>query len=351
MNIDFYYDENDPGPYRIPPDAPIEGGGDHHVLVVDRDRCLLTEVYDATKNSNTSWSAGSGAIFDLSSHALRTDGWTSADAAGLPILPGLARYDEIAAGEIAHALRFTASRTQKAYVWPARHYASSITDPNVPPMGARVRLKSSVNVSNYPPEVRIVLTALQRYGMLLADNGSNWYISGAPDERWNNDNLQRLRAITGSMLEFVDASSLMIHPDSGQARTGGTSPDPTPTQTATPTQTSTPVASCSPRPTTRVDVARAGSGRLDVTITAGTGPGAPSNRLRALRFGGPSNARVLVNGQSVAGGTRVMLPATGGPARFVVERLQADVPAMVPLVVEDLCGDWSTFVGGGRAAW
>jgi len=172
--------------------------------VVDRDRCILTEVFDATKLSDTAWEAGSGAFFNLSSNALRTDGWTSADAAGLPILPGLARYDEVAAGEIAHALRFTAQRTQGAYIWPARHEASSITDPNVRPMGARVRLRSDIDVSGYPAQVRVILVALQRYGMFLADNGSNWYMSGAPDSRWNNDTLRRFSEIKGHMLEFVD---------------------------------------------------------------------------------------------------------------------------------------------------
>jgi len=172
--------------------------------VVDRDRCILTEVFDATKLSDTAWEAGSGAFFNLSSNALRTDGWTSADAAGLPILPGLARYDEVAAGEIAHALRFTAQRTQGAYIWPARHEASSITDPNVPPMGARVRLRSDIDVSGYPAQVRVILVAPQRYGMFLADNGSNWYMSGAPDSRWNNDTLRRFSEIKGHMLEFVD---------------------------------------------------------------------------------------------------------------------------------------------------
>ena len=159
-----------------------------------------------------------GAFFNLGSNALRTDGWTSADAAGLPIFPGLARYDEVAAGEIAHALRFTAQRTQGTYLWPARHQASDITDPDVPPMGARVRLKADVNVSAYPAQVRVILMALQRYGMFLADNGSNWYMSGAPDSRWNNDTLRRLAEIKGHMLEFVDESSLMVHPDSGQVR-------------------------------------------------------------------------------------------------------------------------------------
>jgi hypothetical protein len=221
VSVSFdYEDESDPGPYRIPPDAPTEGGDDTHVLVVDRDACVLTELFAASRQSATSWSAGSGAIFDLTSNALRPRDWTSADAAGLPILPGLVRYDEVAAGEIAHALRFTAQRTQRAYVWPARHYASDNTNPNLPPMGARARLKANVNISAYPPEVQVILVALQRYGMLLADNGSNWFVSGATDERWDNDTLQQLKRVVGSNLEFVDASSLMVDPDSGEVRAG-----------------------------------------------------------------------------------------------------------------------------------
>jgi hypothetical protein len=336
VSISFYYDEDsDSGQYRIPPDAPIEGGGDHHVLVVDRDRCVLTEVYDATKLSNTAWEAGSGAFFDLRSNALRPATLTSADAAGLPILPGLARYDEVAAGEIAHALRFTAVRTQSAYIWPARHLASNVTDPNVPPMGARVRLKSSVNVSTYPTELRVILTALQRYGMLLADNGSNWYISGAPDTRWNNDTLQQLRQITGAMLEFVDESSLMVDPNSAQARS--TTP-PTP-------------PSCSPRPAAKVSLTRAAAGRMTATVTVGSGNGAPNNQLRALRFGTPSNARIWMGTQVVAGGTRVAIPSGATSSTFTIERLQAGAGATVPLVVEDDCGDWSTFAGGGPSAF
>jgi hypothetical protein len=334
VSISFYYpDDSDSGAYRIPPDAPIEGGSDDHVLVVDRDRCILTEVYDATKLSDTAWSAGSGAFFDLRSNALRPATWTSADAAGLPILPGLARYDEVLVGEIAHALRFTAVRTQSAYIWPARHEASDITDPNVPPMGARVRLKASVNVSAYSADLRVILTALQRYGMFLADNGSNWYISGAPDERWNNDNLQRLRQITGGMLEFVDESSLMVHPDSAQVRS------------------TTPPASCSPRPAAQVAVARGAAGRLNVMVSAGVGSGTPNNRVAALRFGTPRNATILMGSQSIAAGTRVALASGSTQASFTIQRLQAGAGAVVPLVVEDDCGDWSTFVGGGPSAF
>ena len=206
--VEFEYaDESDPGPYPIPPDAPIEGGasssGDRHVIVVDRDAGMLYELFAAYPEGD-GWRAGSGAVFDLSSNALRPAGWTSADAAGLPILPGLARYDEAVSAEgIRHALRFTASHTRRGYVSPARHYASSSTDPGLPPMGMRVRLRASVDISGYPPQARAVLEALKTYGMILADNGSDWYISGAPDSRWSDDDLRTLGQVTGSDFEVV----------------------------------------------------------------------------------------------------------------------------------------------------
>lgn len=232
VSVTFDYDdESDPGPYPVPPDAPIEGGpgsdGDRHVLVLDRDNCILYELYSAYPQS-ANWVAGSGAIFNLRSHALRPAGWTSADAAGLPVLPGLVRYDEAASGEIAHALRFTAPQTRRAYLWPARHYASSLTGAQYPPMGQRFRLKASYNIAGFSPEVQVILRALKKYGMILADNGSAWYISGVPDERWNNDALHALGQITGSSFEAVDVSSLMIAPDSGQARQNTTVPPAVP---------------------------------------------------------------------------------------------------------------------------
>ena len=215
-----YQSESDPGPYAIPLNAPIEGGsastGDRHVISVDTDNCILYEIYDAYPQA-ASWQGGSGAIFNLLSDALRPATWTSADAAGLPIFPGLVRYDETAAGEIHHAIRFTVPQTQKAYVWPARHYASSLTGAQYPPMGARFRLKSSFDISHFSSTNQIILTALQRYGMMLADNGSSWYISGAPDPRWNNDDLHALTGIDGSNFEAVDVSPLMVDPNSGQA--------------------------------------------------------------------------------------------------------------------------------------
>jgi len=186
------------------------------VLVVDRDNCILYELFYAFRQPNGSWTAGSGAIYDLRSNALRPDGWTSADAAGLPILPGLARFDEVSAGEIAHALRFTAPQTQDNYVWPARHEASSLTGAQYPPMGLRLRLKAGFDLSSFSPQVRVILTALKRYGMILADNGSAWYVSGVPDSRWNDDVLVgELSRVKGSDFEAVDVGSLMVNPNSG----------------------------------------------------------------------------------------------------------------------------------------
>src|SRR5450631_4496160 len=223
-----YAPESDPGPYPIPADAPIEGGaqssGDRHVLIVDRDAAKLYELFAAYPNTDGSWRAGSGAVFDLTSNALRPATWTSADAAGLPILPGLVRYEEVFAGEIAHALRFTAPQTRNAFIWPARHQASDLTDAKYPPMGQRFRLKQSVNISGFGHNVQIILRALKKYGMFLADNGSSWFLSGAPDPRWDDDELHQLGQLHGSDFEAVDESSLMIDPNSAQAR------PPTPTQ-------------------------------------------------------------------------------------------------------------------------
>ena len=208
-----YADESDKGPYPIPANVPIEGqpastDGDRHALIVDRDSCRLYELY-ALHRQGSGWAAGSGAIWNLRSNALRPAGWTSADAAGLPILPGLARWDgDASTGAIDHALRFTASRTRRAYVYPARHYASSDTDPSLPPMGLRVRLKASVDIGKLPPQARIVATAMRRYGMILADNGSPWYVSGAPSPRWSNDQLHALGQLTGADFEVVDTSKL-----------------------------------------------------------------------------------------------------------------------------------------------
>ncbi len=217
--VSFYYgDESDPGPYPIPADAPVEAGSDHHVIVVDRSSCELYETFDSTRQGDGSWTAGSGARWDLRSNALRPDGWTSADAAGLPILAGLVRYEEVAAGRIDHAIRFTAPKTQRAYLWPARHFASSSTDPNLPPMGVWFRLRADFDTSTLSPQARVVADALKRHGMILADNGSPWMLTGAPDERWDNQGLRDLTRITAADLEAVDVSSLMDDPNSARMR-------------------------------------------------------------------------------------------------------------------------------------
>jgi hypothetical protein len=207
-----YADESDKGPYPVPRAVRIEGGrgstGDRHALIVDRDACRLYELYALYPTEGGGWRAGSGAIWSLRSNRLRPAGWTSADAAGLPILPGLARWDDVRRGAILHALRFTVARSRRAYVYPARHYASNLTDPDLPPMGLRLRLKASFDTSGFPRQARIVLAGLKRYGMIVADNGSSWFVSGAPDPHWSNDELHTLGRVQGSTFEVVDTSRL-----------------------------------------------------------------------------------------------------------------------------------------------
>jgi hypothetical protein len=208
--------ESDPGPYPIPPGAPIEGGqharGDRHVIVLDRDNWKLYELYAAyPQDGGKWWKAGSGAIFDLKTNRLRPAGWTSADAAGLPILAGLVRYDEVVErGEITHALRFTAKRTRRAYVPPATHYASFDTDPNLPPMGMRVRLRADYDISDFPPEAQVILGALKKYGMILADNGGDWFLSGVHDSRWNDAALNTLKRVRGRDFEVVLMKNIVV---------------------------------------------------------------------------------------------------------------------------------------------
>jgi hypothetical protein len=202
-----YSDESDHVGYPVPKRVHIEGGSDHHALLLDKTACRLYELGGLKKQSGR-WHAWAGATWSLRSNRVRPAGWTSADAAGLPIFPGLARFDEARRGMIDHALRFTVQRTRRAYVYPARHFASSLTDPTLPPMGLRVRLKASFDVSRFPRQARIVLTALKRYGMIVADNGSDWYISGAPNKGWSNDQLHTLGQVKGSSFEVVDTSTL-----------------------------------------------------------------------------------------------------------------------------------------------
>jgi hypothetical protein len=214
LEVSFdYADESDKGPYPIPPDAPIEGGsgsdGDRHVIILQRKRCRLYELFAAYPvDGGRSWRAGSGAIWNLRRNRMRPRGWTSGDAAGLPILPGLARWSEVRRGAIRHALRFTARRTRRAFIYPARHFASDDTDPDLPAMGQRLRLKKGFDVAGFPRQARVVLRAMKRYGIMLADNGSPWYISGAPSPGWDNDQLRTLRQVQGSDFEVVDTSFL-----------------------------------------------------------------------------------------------------------------------------------------------
>jgi len=210
-----YPAESDPGPYPLPADAPIEGGsdstGDRHVLTVNSGNCQLYELYHAYKDSDgPGWHAGSGAVFDLSSNLLRPEGWTSADAAGLPILPGLVRFEEVESGQIRHALRFTVWRSQQAYLHPATHAAGATTDPAYPPMGLRLRVKAGYDLTRFSGQARVILTALKRYGMLVADNGTSWYITGASDSRWNDSDLDQLKTVPGSAFEVVESGALII---------------------------------------------------------------------------------------------------------------------------------------------
>ena len=216
IHFTAYGAESDPGPYPVPSDAPVEGAGgsyadgDRHVLVLDADGQKLYELYHAYRRADGSWNADSGAVFDLATNALRPDGWTSADAAGLPILPGLARYDEIVGeGVLDHALRFTVADTQRACVYPATHFASDSEDPDLPPMGLRVRLRADFDVGGFPPLVQTILRGLKKYGMMVADNGADWYVSGAPDSRWDDEALHTLDGVTGGDFEVVDSRALL----------------------------------------------------------------------------------------------------------------------------------------------
>ena len=203
-----YGNESDPGPYPIPPDAPVEFGSDRHLLVLASGECRLYELYHAQR-AGAGWRAGSGAIFDLSGNALRPEGWTSADAAGLPILPGLARYDEVHSGEILHALRVTVAATSRGYIHPATHFASVDEDPDRPPMGLRLRLRADYDLARFTGAARVILEALKRYGLIVADNGSNWFISGATDPRWNDEDLEPLKTVPGGAFEAVYTGEIL----------------------------------------------------------------------------------------------------------------------------------------------
>jgi len=218
----LYRDESDLSNYPIPPNPLIEGGptataGDRHILMVDTESCVLWEVY-AASNEGGVWQGGSGAIFDLKCNCMRPDGRTSADAAGLPIFPGLVKYDEVAAGEIRHAIRFSVPKTRNQAVWPARHVASKLADPDYPPMGLRLRLKASFDVSGFPPQAQVILRALKKYGMIVADNGQPWFISGSPDSRWDNGALAELKRVHGAEFEALDTREMFVTHHSARAK-------------------------------------------------------------------------------------------------------------------------------------
>src|SRR5437773_477811 len=220
FSITFQYaSESDPGPYPVGADTLIENGSDRHALIINRDTCTLYELYDLS-GSGSSWTAGSGAIFPLGSNALRPLGWTSADAAGLPLFPGLVRWDEVQAGTINHAIRFTAQQTDQSFLWPARHQAGAAANPALPPMGARFRLKGSYDTSHFSPQARVILLAMQHYGMILADNGSNWFFSGTEDAGWPDGLLSELKTVPAAEFDAVEESSLMIDPNSAAVRGG-----------------------------------------------------------------------------------------------------------------------------------
>ena len=215
VSVNFLYaDESDPGPYPFGRDIHVEGGSDRHALMINRDTCTLYELYAARLKGKRA-SAGSGAIFDLRSNALRPAGWTSADAAGMPIFPGLVRWDEVQAGFIGHAIRFTVACTQRSYIWPARHQAGQ-ANTNCPPMGARFRMKASFDTSGYSAQAQVILTAMKHYGMFLADNGSDWFFQGAVDPAWPGSLIAELKTVPASSFEAVDESGCQVAADSAR---------------------------------------------------------------------------------------------------------------------------------------
>jgi hypothetical protein len=247
-----YADESDPGPYPLGPDTPIEGGagagGDRHALMVDRSSCTLFELYD-THYSPGGSTAGSGAVFNLRANGpLRPAGWTSADAAGLPIFPGLLRPEEVQAGSVDHAIRFTAQSTDRKFIWPARHQAGSANNPALPPMGARFRLKASFDTSRFHGPAKVVLTAMKRYGLILADNGSNWFFQGSASNSWDDTMISELKTVPAGAFDAIDESSLAVDANSGQARQPGAAAGAGPGHAASRPLPAVPVASAPAAP-------------------------------------------------------------------------------------------------------
>jgi hypothetical protein len=263
--VEFEYaSESDPGPYPLAADTPLEGGSDRHALVVDKDACRLYELYAVDWNGGRP-RAGSGAIWDLRSNQLRPDRWTSADAAGLPILAGLLRLDEVLAGEVDHAIRITAARTDRSYLWPARHQAGADSDPDLPPMGARFRLKGDFDLSPFRPDTQVVLRAMKRYGVVVADNGSNWYFTGTSEQGWDVSMLDELKSVPAGAFEAVDAASLMVDANSGQVKGASA----TTSTTTLPVVTIPTIAKPKPKPTTTT-TAKPAPDTTATTAAAGT---------------------------------------------------------------------------------
>ena len=331
-----YAAESDPGPYPLGPDTPIEGGagsgGDRHALVVDTGTCTLYETWD-TQYSASGSTAGSGAVFPLTSNALRPAGWTSADAAGLPILPGLVRYTEVQSGALRHAIRFTVQRTDKSYLWPARHQAGSAFDASLPPMGARFRMKSGVDISHFSAPAQVILTAMKHYGLILADNGSNWYFQGDTDPGWSNGVLSELKTIPAGDFEAVDESSLMVDANSGQARQGVTatptpivlkpaSPRVTPPAAATPATAPAPLASPTEAATLPPTPAATPSPLIadatQVTPEASPAEGGEGVPVAAVPAGSSGGVGVPV--AAVAGGGAGAVLLLGGGGALVLRR-------------------------------
>ncbi len=342
-----YDDESDPGPYPIPPNAPIEGGssssGDRHVLVVDRDACRLWELYSAYPQSGgSSWTAGSGATWDLNANTMRPLGWTSGDAAGLPILPGLVRRDEVAAGEIDHVIRFTAPRTANAYVWPASHKAASGGSSD-PPMGAWFRLKASYDVSRFSAANQVILRALKKHGMVLADNGSPFFMSGAPDPGWNDSDLNALRTVPGSAFEAVDVSSLKVS-NTSYAVAGGTS-----ASAASASSASAPPTELVANPGFETSLAGWGSGNGRTLLTrtcVAAHSGACSAELGRTKSGGdavlddsPDTVASTIAGATYAGSAWVRAPA-GRTVRLRLRELNGSTLVRSTVATLTADGTW-----------
>ncbi len=339
--------ESDPGPYPVPANAPIEAGGDRHILVLQNSTCVLYELY-AVQPSTGGWTASSGAIFNLKSNQLRPSGWTSADAAGLPILPGLLLYDEVASGVIDHAIRMTAPQTRNQYIWPARHKASSLTGTQYPPMGQRFRLKAGFDITPYPADVQVILTALKKYGAILADNGSAWYLSGAPDPRWNDDTLHKLHLVLGANLEAVNEAGLMADPDSGAVLSGPAalaSVQLNPLAvTGGAVTTANQVVLSAPAPSGGITVylsssnmaaaslpasvlVPAGAASAPFTITSGNVSSSTAVTITAAYLGVSKTATLTVNGVAVRSVTINPASVTGGASASGVVTLSGPAPA------------------------